>query len=43
MTLLLRKLLAGRRDPDAAKLLHLFKQFDTAVKGYIRKNANAAL
>jgi hypothetical protein len=41
--LLLRKLVPGSKDPDGAELLKLFKQFETAVKGLISKNANTSV
>jgi len=41
--LLLKKLVPGSKDPDGAKLLQLFKQFETAVKAFISKNANPSV
>ncbi|MCE5310415.1 MAG: ParB N-terminal domain-containing protein [Acidobacteriales bacterium] len=41
--LLLKKLLPGSKDPDETKLLQFFRQFETAVKGFISKNANPSV
>ena len=41
--LLLKKLVPGSKDPDGARLLQLFKQFETAVKGFVSKNANPSV
>jgi hypothetical protein len=41
--LLLKKLLPGSKDQDGTKLLQLFKQFETMVKGFISKNAKSSL
>jgi hypothetical protein len=43
LALLLKKLLPGAKDPEGARLLQLFKQFETAVKGFISKNANPSV
>ncbi len=41
--LLLKKLVPGSKDPEGAKVLQLFKRFETAVKGFISKNANRSV
>jgi|SRR5271157_361587 len=41
--LLLKKLVPGSKDPEGAKLLQLFRRFETAVKGFISKNANRSV
>lgn len=38
LALLLKKLLTGAKEPDAAKLQQAFKQFETAVKAFVNKN-----
>jgi hypothetical protein len=41
--LLLKKLVPSGKDPQGAQLLQLFKQFETAVRGFISKNANPSV
>jgi len=40
---LLKKVLAGNKDPEGTKLLQAYKQFDAAVKSFINKNAKRSL
>jgi DNA-binding MarR family transcriptional regulator len=40
---LVKKLLTGSRNPDRSKLQHAFRQFETAVKAFISKNAKPSV
>jgi hypothetical protein len=40
---LLKKVLAGTRDPEGTKLLQAYKQFDASVKSFINKNVKPSV